>query len=104
MSDLSRAERDENGFLVPGTRVAWVQWGSGDRKVGTILRGYNGIYGPTYLCRARGWNRRFSTKVVETDLTLVCPVCFDTGLTYDKTEKRDVPCGGIGCSVVGSDD
>jgi hypothetical protein len=32
-----------------------------------------------------------------------CPVCLNTGVTYDATEKRDVPCGGIGCSVVDRD-
>lgn len=29
-----------------------------------------------------------------------CPVCQDTGLAYDAVEQREVPCGGIGCSVV----
>lgn len=28
-----------------------------------------------------------------------CPVCNNTGATFDVTEQRDVPCGGIGCSV-----
>lgn len=31
----------------------------------------------------------------------LCPVCGGTGLTYDAVERREVPCGGLGCTVVG---
>lgn len=29
----------------------------------------------------------------------VCPVCNNTGVTYDFMEDRNVPCGGINCRV-----
>lgn len=66
----ANVERDNRGLLVPGIKVQWYQWGSGDHKTGIIVQGYHGLYGPTYLCRARGWNIKFTTKVVEPDLTL----------------------------------
>lgn len=33
-------------------------------------------------------------------VTIPCPVCNDTGMTFDETEQREVPCGGIDCTVV----
>lgn len=31
--------------------------------------------------------------------SLPCPVCNNTGLTFDEIEQRTVPCGGIQCTV-----
>lgn len=61
-------ERDENGFLVPGTPVEWDQRMSGAHKIGRVLSGFNGLYGVTYLCRAIGWSDKYRTQVLETEL------------------------------------
>lgn len=65
MSDHQSGE-----FLPPGTKVEWTQRLSGDHKVGVVVRGFHGIHGPSYLCRARGWAEGWTTAVLAGDLRL----------------------------------
>lgn len=43
--------------------------------------------------------RKLVWEEAEKQWDKACLVCHDTGLAYDAVEQREVPCGGLGCTV-----